>query len=123
MKVIYLQESMTINGRYSLRGRKSDSLVAKINEGISDMTRFVLFWSGACLQSNWVERELNAAVKRLIEHKTPIIIVRLDETPVPALIADLFRIEADRLEPSEIARTLVTKVKRLAQRNPKKNVA
>jgi hypothetical protein len=97
----------------------SDSLVAKINEGIADMSHFILFWSTAALQSNWVERELNAAVSRLIEHKTPIIIVRLDQTPVPALVADLFRVEAATLEPAEIARTLVTTVERLAQRSQK----
>ena len=94
----------------------SDSLVAKINEGIADMTHFVLFWSAACAESNWVERELNAAISRLVEHKTPIIIVRLDRTPVPALVADLYRVEAATLEPAEVARTLVTTVERLAQR-------
>ena len=95
----------------------SDSLTEAVGSGIADMTHFVLFWSNACKDSAWVNRELNSAISRVIEHKTPMIIVRLDETPVPQLVADLYRIEANGLSTSQIAEILVTTVNRLAQRS------
>ena len=92
------------------------SLVAEINRALGQMTHFVLFWSSHCLGAPWVERELNSAVSLLVEKKVPLFIVRLDNTPVPSLIADLLRIEAAGEMPDMIAAQLVRSVERLERR-------
>jgi len=97
----------------------SDSLVGEINRGLEQMTHFVLFWSAACVGAPWVERELHAAVSRLVERKLPILIVRLDNTPVPTILADLYRVEASGMSSVEIGKSIVDTVERLAKRaNP-----
>jgi TIR domain len=72
----------------------SQSLTAEISQALGKMTAFVLFWSSNCVGAPWVERELNSAVALLVEGAVPLIIVRLDDTPVPTIVADIFRIEA-----------------------------
>lgn len=72
----------------------SQSLSGEISRALGKMTHFVLFWSARCVGAPWVERELNSAIALLIEKAIPLVIVRLDPTPVPAVVADLFRIEA-----------------------------
>ena len=94
----------------------SDSLKKKISEGLEEMTHFVLFWSTSCNDSAWVDRELNAAISQLINQKKPIFIVRLDEAPVPSIIADLYRIEAQSLSGDEIGKILNSTLERLDNR-------
>jgi hypothetical protein len=72
----------------------SQSLPAEISSALDKMTHFVLFWSSNCVGAAWVERELNSAIALLIERSIPLIIVRLDQTPVPSILADLYRIES-----------------------------
>lgn len=91
----------------------SQSLTEEINRAFGKMTHFVLFWSSNCVGRPWVEREINAAITLLIEKKIPLIIVRLDQTPVPVICADLFRIEALGETGDDIGRRVVDAVKRL----------
>lgn len=95
----------------------SDSLIEEINRGLEQMTHFVLFWSEACTHSPWVKKELNAATAKLIENQLPILVVRLDNAPVPAILADLYRIEGSSMSPSEIGNAIADAVERLAKRN------
>jgi hypothetical protein len=69
--------------------RGGDSLVDKINEGISGCDVFVVIISRNSLNSNWVRRELNAALIRRIQDNARLIPVRLDDSQVPPLIQDL----------------------------------
>jgi hypothetical protein len=94
----------------------SDSLVAEIDRGLEQMTHFVLFWSADCVGAPWVERELRAATARLVERNVPILIIRLDDTPAPAILADLYRIEGGDMSPQEIGKAVVDAVDRLAKR-------
>jgi hypothetical protein len=79
------------------------------------MTHFVLFWSSNCLGAPWVERELNSAIALLVERSIPLIVVRLDKTPVPSIIADVFRIEALDANPEVIGGTVADAVERLSR--------
>jgi hypothetical protein len=90
----------------------SVSLWGEISSGLDEMTHFVLFWSAACLDGAGVTREWRAAA--MTERNIPIIIVRLDQAPVPAVVADLFRIEALGLDPSQTAARISDAVDRLA---------
>lgn len=92
----------------------SVSLWGEISAGLYEMTHFVLFWSVACLEGAGVTREWHAAAAAFTERNIPIIIVRLDQTPVPAIVADLFRIEALGLDPSQAASRISDAVDRLA---------
>lgn len=94
----------------------SDSLISKISEGLDQMTHFIIFWSSDCINAKWVEKELNVGISRLIEHEIPLIIVRLDNTSVRAIISDSLRIEAAGMEPKEIAALITSTIERLEKR-------
>lgn len=94
----------------------SDSLVAEISKGLDKMTHFVLFWSFDCKDAPWIERELNSAVAKLIENRLPIIIVRLDDFPVPSIVADIYRIEGLGKPEIEIGETIAKTVEILSKR-------
>jgi hypothetical protein len=93
-----------------------DSFVEEISRGLEQMTSFVLFWSSACVGAPWVERELSVAVMSLTEKRIPILVVRLDEAPVPTIISDLHRIEAIGWESGEMATAIATAIQRREQR-------
>jgi TIR domain-containing protein len=95
----------------------SDSLVAGIDKGLTDMSHFALFWSEACVGASWVERELHSAVARLVNAHIPLLVVRLDETPVPTVIGDIFRIEAAGMPSIEIGISIARAVDRLVKRD------
>jgi hypothetical protein len=63
-----------------------------------------------------VTREWRAAAAALAERDIPIIIVRLDTTAVPAIMADLFRIEALGLDAAQTALAISDVVARLKTR-------
>jgi hypothetical protein len=95
----------------------SDSLIEEINRGLEQMTHFVLFWSEACVDSPWVKKELNAATAKLIESRLPILLVRLDRASVPAILADLYRIEGSGMSAAEIGNAIADAIEHLAKRN------
>lgn len=93
----------------------SQSLVSEIDQALSQMTHFVLFWSASCLEAPWVKKELNASVALMIKKSIPMIIVRLDQTPVPAIVSDLLRIEGLGEEPELLGQRIVETVERLSK--------
>lgn len=92
-----------------------DSIPGKVNQGLANCTHFLILWSKNSLGSSWVQRELNSTVSRAIESGVPIVIVvRLDDTAVPPLLADIRSIRY-RCGSEEDRRNLVFAV---AGRNP-----
>jgi TIR domain len=69
--------------------RAGDSLTEKINAGIEKCDVFIVFVSEQSMNSEWVQRELNAGLVKRIQRNARLIPVRLDQTPVPPLISDL----------------------------------
>lgn len=94
----------------------SNSLVAEISRGLESMTHFVLFWSCDCVNAPWVARELQSAIAKLIENRLPLIIVRLDDDPVPAILADIYRIEGSGKPEVHLGDAIVETVEALARR-------
>ncbi len=94
----------------------SQSLVEEIDRALEKMSHFVIFWSLDCVDAPWVNRELRAAVSRLIEKQIPLLIIRLDDTPVPTIIADIFRVETGGYSPEEIGARIADAIERLARR-------
>jgi len=80
------------------------------------MTHFALFWSKDCVDSSWVRQELDVATALVIQNSLPILIICLDDTPVPAILRDRYRIEAEGMSPTEIGGVIADTVERLAKR-------
>lgn len=97
----------------------SDSLIKTINDGLSTMTHFALFWSENCLDASWVEMELSIAVTKLINNKIPIFIIKLDETSVPSIIEDRLYINACNRSPTIVAEKIHDAIDKLSKRNNK----
>jgi hypothetical protein len=67
-----------------------ESIVGRVNEALETCTALVVLWSQNASRSQWVQRELNSAIARALETASPRVIpVRLDSTPLPALLRDL----------------------------------
>ncbi len=67
-----------------------DSIVERINNGLLDCTHFAILWSENAARSNWVRREFQSTLAHAIDIGKPRILpIRLDETPLPSLIADI----------------------------------
>lgn len=73
-----------------LRIRVGDSIVAKMNEGISGASHVALLVSKESATRPWVAREFSAALMRqLQEASVRVLPIRLDDSPVPAILADI----------------------------------
>lgn len=77
-----------------------DSIPGKLDEGLESFDCFLLLWSASAEKSNWVRKELSAAITRSVEKRTAKTIpCILDSTPLPPLIADLKRVVFDEGKP------------------------
>src|SRR5690606_3521586 len=75
--------------------KPGDSITGGIDSGLSAADMVVLVWSKHAAKSRWVKAELQASIYRRITDGTiRVVPVRLDETPLPPLVADLFAIRA-----------------------------
>lgn len=82
--------------------RAGDSIPGRLNEGLAGFDMFVLVWSQHAVRSDWVRREMEAALDRSIaDAKVRIIPVRLDGSDLPALLRPLKRL--DMIEVADIA--------------------
>jgi len=64
------------------------NVVLTINRALATSDFYVLLWSANCVDRAWVEEEWAAAYAREIhEQRSFLFIVRLDETPLPPLLA------------------------------------
>ena len=71
------------------RLRPGDSIIGGIESGIVECDAFILVWSTNAQQSKWVSTELRAALRRRVDEESlRVIPIMLDETPLPALVAD-----------------------------------
>ncbi len=88
--------------------RPGDSIPSAIDAGLSGFDTFVLVWSAGAAKSRWVKKEMNAAIARwTAEDSYRLIPVRMDETPVPTVIADLQYIDATDGDHNALAKKLL----------------
>lgn len=67
-----------------------DSIVEKINAGISGATHLLLLLSATSVQKPWVRRELSSALMRqLSSNSVRVLPVLIDTCEVPALLSDI----------------------------------
>jgi len=67
-----------------------DSIVDRINQGLSTYDNLVVVLSRASVQSEWVRRELNASLMRQLRSKDiRILPVLVEDCNVPPLLADI----------------------------------
>jgi hypothetical protein len=70
--------------------RAGDSIPGKVNDALASVDTVILVWSANAMGSQWVRAELETAIARAIEdHAFRVICVRLDDTPLPALLRRL----------------------------------
>lgn len=70
--------------------RAGDSIPGKLNEALTTFDTFVLVWSESAERSSWVRGELESAIERgMADPGVRIVPVRLDDAPLPALLARL----------------------------------
>lgn len=69
--------------------KPGDSLIGGIENGLAEARVFVIFWSYDAAASNWVGTEMRAYLRRRVDDNTlRIIPIMVDDTPLPALLAD-----------------------------------
>lgn len=67
-----------------------DSIVDKINQGLSSHDNLVVILSRASVRSKWVKRELNSSLMRQLKDRAiRILPVLMEECDIPPLLADI----------------------------------
>jgi hypothetical protein len=70
--------------------RAGDSIPGKLNEGLAEFDVFILLWSVNAARSNWVRREFESAIHRVVETgRARVVPCLLDDTPLPSLLRDI----------------------------------
>lgn len=88
--------------------RPGDSIPGAINQGLAEFSIFALVWSVRAAQSNWVKAEMDAAVARWIkDDQVKLVPVRLDQTPIPTLLAPIRYVDANDGDQMRVARELL----------------
>lgn len=66
-----------------------DSLIKFMEDGLDNATHVILMWSKNAAESGWVSEERRAALTRAVNTGKPkVIVVRLDNEPLPPLLND-----------------------------------
>jgi hypothetical protein len=95
--------------------RAGDSIPGKLNEGLADFDVFLLLWSANAARSNWVRRELEAALHQVIQTRNARVIpCLLDDTPLPPILRDIRGEEFD--DPKQAMSRLVDELFRFRTR-------
>lgn len=92
--------------------RLGDPLMGTIERGIQDADIFVIVWSNAARESNWVDVEVQTFLRRRIDNQAlRVIPLMMDGTPLPALLANYAGLNIAPDNPQ--GNTLETVVRRL----------
>lgn len=75
--------------------RPGESFVERIDDALTDASYVVLLVSRASMASSWVKKEWMSALAR---KEVTLVPVRLDETPLPALLSDVLAVDFTRPE-------------------------
>lgn len=87
--------------------RPGQSLTGGIEEGLVNSDTFILVWSAAAQQSNWVGTELRAYIRRRVDDNSlRVIPLMIDKTALPVLVADYrgFDLSDGEMSLEEVAR-------------------
>jgi hypothetical protein len=70
--------------------RVGDSIVAKINEGLEAASHLALLLSANSVNKPWVKREFSSALMRQLRNSSVSVLpIRLDDSAIPAVLADI----------------------------------
>jgi len=88
-----------------------DSIIQKINEGLQDSSFFIIVFSETSIKSEWVRRELSAALMKQLSNKDikilPILL-DLDPSSLPPLMMDIkaVKFQKDKISDSSYTELL-----------------
>ena len=84
--------------------RPGDSIIGGLEKGISTSDVFVLIWSARASASQWVGTEVHSYLRRRVDDDSlRIVPIFLDQTPLPALVAEYRGFVLAETTPEEIA--------------------
>lgn len=67
-----------------------DSIVQKINDALSSVSHLAILLSNNSVNKHWVAKEFSSALMRQLENNSITVLpVRLDDCPVPSILADI----------------------------------
>jgi len=67
-----------------------ESIVEKIDAGLSEMTHLLVFLSKSSIKSNWVKKELSSALMRkLSDNSVSVLPILVEDVKVPTIIIDI----------------------------------
>lgn len=93
-----------------------ESIPGAISTSLENFDAMVLFWSREAKSSAWVREEFQASVSMFIEHESrAFVVVKLDSTELPALVAHRKWIDGRHGSPDRITADLVGTSDRGAQ--------
>ncbi len=69
--------------------RPGESIIEKVNNGLTECTHYLLLWSKNSSDSNWVKKEIDSILYKSIQCGYPIIIpIILDKKPILTILKD-----------------------------------
>jgi hypothetical protein len=88
--------------------RPGDSIPGQIDKGLTVFSSFALVWSLAASTSRWVRTEMDAAIAQwLADPARRLVPIRLDDTPLPAILQHIRYIDARERDTVRVARELL----------------
>lgn len=93
-----------------------------INEGLSTSDYFLLVWSKHANESNYVKKEYNAAITPDYDPRLKKIIIRLDDTLLPPLLADKKYHSVTEDELDVVLEGIIAKIKKAEKFSAEPNV-
>lgn len=86
------------------------SVNEKINDGILNSNYFLLVWSIHASRSKFVKKEYNAATSNDYDKLIKKIIIKLDKTKLPPLLADKRYYEVTEIELEDVLEGIISKI-------------
>jgi len=85
---------------YSEQVGYGDSIPLAISEGLSRCDTFLLVLSTNYNQSEWCQRELGAIIANCMGTRKRMLLVQVDDFPIPAIMADMFSMRCSTAAPA-----------------------
>ncbi|MFI0985028.1 toll/interleukin-1 receptor domain-containing protein [Streptomyces exfoliatus] len=88
--------------------KPGDSIVGKVNEALGAVDTVLVFWSANASASRWVNTEWETAIsRRLVDGSVRVIPIKLDDTPLPALLQSIMWVSMADGDADRVARDLL----------------
>jgi hypothetical protein len=91
--------------------RPGDSIIGKMNDGLTNCTHFIFFISKNSVSSEMVSLEWKAALLKKSKQQLTFIPIRLDQSEVPTILKDTVYLDATKVDVEQLVRQIVDVIK------------